>query len=285
MRLAVLDVGSNTVNMLVTDSDTAVPLRVRAWKSRISLSETLQRDGAVGVTGRRRVIAAVRKAADEARRLKVDALFPYATAVVRDAPNREQILGEVADAVGIRLGWLSGVEEARLTFLAARRWLGWRAGPLLLADIGGGSLEVAVGPDRLPDVALSLPLGARQLTRRFLGDGGRPCSPRAVRKLRQHVREQIDEVVTSTPWEPPRMGVATSKTFQQLARLTGAPALREGPFVSRELRRKASPVGAFPAGRWSRCLGSVACAGASRGGLPGRRHRSHRVAHAASPCR
>jgi exopolyphosphatase/guanosine-5'-triphosphate,3'-diphosphate pyrophosphatase len=148
MRLAVLDVGSNTVNLLVTDSDTAVPLRVRAWKSRVSLSETLERDGAVGATGRRRMIAAVRKAADEARRLKVDALFPYATAVVRDAPNREQILGEVANAAGIRLGLLTGVEEAQLTFLAARRWLGWRAGPRHSSNWPGSPAPPPSGKDR-----------------------------------------------------------------------------------------------------------------------------------------
>ena len=56
---------------------------------------------------------------------------------------------------------LTGEEEARLTFLAVRRWFGWSAGQLLVLDIGGGSLELASGIDEDPEVALSLPLGRR----------------------------------------------------------------------------------------------------------------------------
>lgn len=83
---------------------------------------------------------------------------------------------------------------------------------MLLADIGGGSLEVALGPDRLPDVALSLRLGARELTRQFLG-GGDPPPARAVSELRCYVREQIDRVADRAYGESPATAVATSKTF------------------------------------------------------------------------
>ncbi|AGL17020.1 exopolyphosphatase [Actinoplanes sp. N902-109] len=237
MRLAVLDVGANTLNLLVTSAGNAVPLPERAWKTGTRLAELSKRDGAIAPAGRQRLITAVTQAVAEARRAGVDEVFAYATAVVRDAPNRDRVLDEVADATGIRLGLLTGTEEAQLTFLAARRWLGWRAGSLLLADIGGGSLEVAVGPDRLPDVALSLPLGARALTRQYLGHHD-PPPPRAVRALRHHVREQIGQVAARAEWEAARTPVATSKTFQQLARLTGAPSLRRGPFVTRLLRRR-----------------------------------------------
>jgi len=158
--------------------------------------------------------------------------------VIRDAPDRDRVLDEVEAATGLRLGLLSGVEEAQLTFLAARRWLGWRAGPMLLVDIGGGSLEIAFGRDRLPESALSLPLGAGRLTREFLRDGD-PPSKEAVRELRRHVREQVRRIAARGSWESPRTAVATSKTFQQLARLTGAAPLRYGPFVTRRLRRQA----------------------------------------------
>jgi exopolyphosphatase/guanosine-5'-triphosphate,3'-diphosphate pyrophosphatase len=237
MRLAVLDAGGNTVNMLVVDSDRGMLPPVGGWKSRTCLSSLLEPDGTLGPVGRARLVAAVARAAVEARHAGVDELFPYATAVIRDAPNRNQVLHEVAEATGVRLGLLSGVEEAQLTFLAARRWLGWQARPMLLADIGGGSLEVALGPDRLPDVALSLRLGARELTRQFLG-GGDPPPARAVSELRCYVREQIDGVADRAYGESPATAVATSKTFQQLARLTGAPPLRRGPFVTRRLRRR-----------------------------------------------
>lgn len=237
MRLAVLDVGSNTVNLLVTDSGASAPLPARAWKTRTFLSADLKPAGAIAAPARQRLIDAVHQAVAEARAAKVEELFPYATAVIRDAPNRDQVLLEVAEATGVQLGLLDGEEEARLTFLAARRWLGWQAGSMLLADIGGGSLEVAVGSDRLPDVALSLPLGAREMTRQFLGEADPPPA-RAVRLLRRHVREQIGQVARSSSWDTARTAVATSKTFQQLARLTGAPPLSRGPFVTRRLMRR-----------------------------------------------
>ncbi len=237
MRLTVLDVGSTTVNLLVAEAGGGVPLPVRTWKARTRLADWLEPDGTVRPQGRRLVIDAVRRAAEEARPAQPDALFAYATAAIRDAPNRDRVLAEVADATGIRLGTLSGVEEAQLTFLTARRWLGWQAGPMLLLDIGGGCLEVACGRDRLPDSALSLPLGAGRLTREFLGDAD-PSPARAVRRLRRHVREQVHQIVARTSWEAPHTAVAASKTFQQLARLTGAAPLRDGPFVPRRLRRR-----------------------------------------------
>jgi exopolyphosphatase/guanosine-5'-triphosphate,3'-diphosphate pyrophosphatase len=108
---------------------------------------------------------------------------------------------------------------------------------MLLLDIGGGTLEAAFGPDRLPADALSLPLGAGRLTREFLADGDPP--PReAVHRMRRHVRKQVRRMAADIAWESARTAAATSATFQQLARLTGAPPSKLGPFVDRQVRRR-----------------------------------------------
>jgi exopolyphosphatase/guanosine-5'-triphosphate,3'-diphosphate pyrophosphatase len=237
-RLGVLDVGSNTVNLVVAEAASGLPLPVHTWERRPRLSHRLPADGTIGAEALDRMVAAVEEAVAESRRAGVNRMFAYTTAVVRDAPNRDAVLAAVEERTGVRLGTLTGIEDARLTFLAARRWLGWQAGPMLMVDIGGGCLEVAFGRDRLPESAMSLPLGAGRLTREFLADGD-PPAPRAVRRLRRHVREQFAEVAARTSWESPRTSVAASKTFQQLARLAGAPPLRLGPFVPRELRASA----------------------------------------------
>ncbi|GAA3624320.1 hypothetical protein GCM10022267_08050 [Lentzea roselyniae] len=107
-------------------------------------------------------------------------------------------------------------------------------GRLLLFDIGGGSMEIALGRDAGPDLALSLPLGAGRLTRAMLPHD--PPKRSEVKELRRYVRETLCEVVDRLRWESvPRNVVATSKTFKQLARLAGAPPQREGPFVRRTL--------------------------------------------------
>ncbi|XVU26692.1 Ppx/GppA family phosphatase [Actinoplanes sp. CA-054009] len=232
MRAAVLDVGSNTVNLLIG----APGPTSRSWKAHTSLAAGLRPDGSLGSEGRLRLITAVGEAVAEARRAGVEELLPYATAVIRDAPDRDEVLDQVAAATGIRLGTLSGVEDAETTYLAARRWENWCGGPLLLADIGGGSLELAFGHEEKPDWAVSLDLGARVLTRRFLRGGASPAT-RAARDLRRHVRTEVRRALAGTTWES-STAVAASKTFQQLARLTGAPSLRRGPYVARRLHRR-----------------------------------------------
>ena len=90
------------------------------------------------------------------------------------------------DETGVDLQVLTGDDEARLTFLAVRRWFGWSSGRLMVIDIGGGSLEMAAGIDEVPDAIASLPLGAGRLTRTMLP--GDPPKNADVKALRKHVR-------------------------------------------------------------------------------------------------
>jgi exopolyphosphatase/guanosine-5'-triphosphate,3'-diphosphate pyrophosphatase len=234
MRIGVLDVGSNTVHLLMADTGIGLPLPVHAVKTKLRLAERANAAGRLHPRAVQRLAEAVDQAVATSREWELGELFGYATAVVRDAPNCEEVLAAVQERTGVRLGLLTGVEEATLTFLAARRWMGWRSGPLLLLDIGGGSMEIAYGQDVAPTFAVSLPVGAGRLTRDMrLGDPPRPAELRALRK---HVRDELSEVATRMRWEGTRTAVATSRTFQQLARLCGAAPMREGPFVPRMLR-------------------------------------------------
>jgi exopolyphosphatase / guanosine-5'-triphosphate,3'-diphosphate pyrophosphatase len=116
----------------------------------------------------------------------------------------------------------------------ARRWYGWSSGPMLVIDIGGGSLEIASGRNLLPSFAASLPLGAGRLTREWLPDT-RP-SDHQVGALRRHVRHEIRDAVNRLRWEGSTpFAVGTSKTFRQLAVAAGAPRASVGPFVPRHL--------------------------------------------------
>jgi exopolyphosphatase/guanosine-5'-triphosphate,3'-diphosphate pyrophosphatase len=162
----------------------------------------------------------------------VEELLAFATSAVRDASNGDDVLASVRSATGVDIAVLQGAEEARLTFLAVRRWFGWSSGKVLMLDIGGGSLEIAAGIDEVPDVTISLPLGAGRLTRdRLVGD---PPSADETRQLRRHVRAEIARRAGEvTRLGPPDRAVATSKTFRQLARINGAAPSGEGPYVRR----------------------------------------------------
>ncbi|WP_411145735.1 Ppx/GppA family phosphatase [Streptomyces sp. x-80] len=238
MRLGVLDVGSNTVHLLVVDAHPgARPLPAYSHKAELRLAELLDADGAISDAGVARLETTVREAMQVAEDKGVEDVLPFATSAVREAANAEEVLRRVAQETGVELRVLSGEDEARLTFLAARRWLGWSAGRLLVLDIGGGSLEIAYGLDEEPDAAASLPLGAGRLTATALP--GDPPDADDVRALRRRVRAEIArEVSYFTRYGSPDHVVGTSKTLKQLARIAGAARSGEGLYVQRELSRK-----------------------------------------------
>ncbi|MEU4191897.1 hypothetical protein AB0E69_08375 [Kribbella sp. NPDC026611] len=132
------------------------------------VARAIQPDGSIAEDGVRRVIDAVHRAATAARDLHVDRLYACATSAIRDASNATDVALRLTNETGVQPRFLTGEDEARLTYLAVRRWYGWSAGRLLVLDIGGGSMEIALGRDAQPDFAVSLPLGAGRLTRAFL---------------------------------------------------------------------------------------------------------------------
>ncbi|GHD46918.1 hypothetical protein GCM10010335_53920 [Streptomyces galbus] len=226
------------MHLLVVDAHPgARPLPAHSHKAELRLAQLLDGDGAIGTEGIDRLIGVLHDALQAAEDKGVEELLPFATSAVREASNADDVLARVQEQTGVELQVLAGDEEARLTFLAARRWFGWSAGKLLVLDIGGGSLEIAYGIDEEPDAAVSLPLGAGRLTAGWLP--GDPPQPEAVRALRRHVRAQIARTVGEfSRFGAPDHVVATSKTFKQLARIAGAARSAEGLYVQRELKRE-----------------------------------------------
>jgi exopolyphosphatase/guanosine-5'-triphosphate,3'-diphosphate pyrophosphatase len=233
MRLGVLDVGSNTVHLLVVDAyHGAHPWPAYSEKAELRLTERIGPDGKLSRAGADALVEAVGRARDAAAKHETEDLLAFATSAVRDATNSAAVLRRVREETGVELEALSGDAEAILTFLAVRRWFGWSAGRLLVLDIGGGSLEIASGIDEEPDVALSLPLGAGRLTRDWLRGDPPPASQ--VDKLYLHADGVLDKAAgkLADHWDRP---VATSKTFRTLARLAGAAPSSAGPLVPRRL--------------------------------------------------
>ncbi len=236
MRLGVLDVGSNTVHLLVVDAHRgAAPLPASSHKVELRLAEHLNEDGTIDDKGANGLVSFVTEAVELAEDKGCESVLSFATSALREAPNGERVLDRVKEETGIELDVLSGEDEARLTFLAVRRWFGWSSGRLAVFDIGGGSLEMAVGSDEQATVALSVPLGAGRLTREALT--GDPPNKDDVKKLRKRIRQEAAAVAgTFLRAGRPQRSVATSKTFRSLARICGAAPSDDGPYVPRSLR-------------------------------------------------
>jgi exopolyphosphatase/guanosine-5'-triphosphate,3'-diphosphate pyrophosphatase len=237
MRLGVLDVGSNTVHLLVVDAHQgARPLSASSHKEELHLVDLIDESNHIVPEGRERLEAFVVESLRIAEDKGVQELIAFATSAIREAANGEEVLSGIRERTGVELKVLPGQAEAQLTFLAVRRWFGWSAGRLLVLDIGGGSLEMASGFDEMPEVARSLPFGAARLTKEWFAED--PPDEASVRALRRHVRAEIGKVVGDlVRFGRPDRVVASSKTFKQLARMAGAAPSAEGPYVPRRLFR------------------------------------------------
>ncbi|KAA6433699.1 Ppx/GppA family phosphatase [Agrococcus sediminis] len=220
-RLGVLDIGSNTVHLLIVDVRLGGrPVPQRSHKLTLRLMRYLDEDGAISDEGVDALVAAIGECAEIARSEHLDDFVVMATSALREAANGEEVVARIEREADVSLDILSGADEARLTFLAVRRWFGWSAGRILLLDIGGGSLEVAVGDDEEPAIALSVPLGAGRSTVGFFH-----ADPPAIadqRALRLYAKAVLDDAVAQVrPYGKPDHVIGSSKTIRSLARLAG----------------------------------------------------------------
>jgi exopolyphosphatase/guanosine-5'-triphosphate,3'-diphosphate pyrophosphatase len=240
MRLGVLDVGSNTVHLQIVDtSPGARPNPTFNYKEELKLTQYISEDNLVSDEGIEKLRSSIKRAIEQSASVQTQELLPFATSALREASNGEEIINSINKDFKIDLQVLSGEEEAKLTFLAARRWFGWSSGRLLVIDIGGGSLEMAVGVDESPEIATSLPLGAARLTKDFLR--GDPYTDKSIRALRDHIENKLEQILPSlVKHQDTDRAIATSKTLRTLARLSGDWFDGSGKNISVEAIRKIS---------------------------------------------
>jgi exopolyphosphatase/guanosine-5'-triphosphate,3'-diphosphate pyrophosphatase len=218
MRLGVLDVGSNTVHLQIMDAHHgSAPVPYQSFKEEIRLAEFLTDSGDLSSDGITTLLGTLNRLKNQARDIKIDETLAFATSAIREANNSEKVLEAVLGETGIDLQVLSGEDEARFTFLAVRRWVGWSAGDVLLLDIGGGSLEIARGDQENPSYSNSVMLGASRMTRQFLS--GDPFSEKSLKKLEKHIEETLSTLKSDVGDTSKCTVIGTSKTFRTLRRI------------------------------------------------------------------
>jgi exopolyphosphatase/guanosine-5'-triphosphate,3'-diphosphate pyrophosphatase len=205
---------------IVDTSPGARPNPTFNYKEELKLTQYISEDNLVSDEGIEKLRSSIKRAIEQSASVQTQELLPFATSALREASNGEEIINSINKDFKIDLQVLSGEEEAKLTFLAARRWFGWSSGRLLVIDIGGGSLEMAVGVDESPEIATSLPLGAARLTKDFLR--GDPYTDKSIRALRDHIENKLEQILPSlVKHQDTDRAIATSKTLRTLARLSG----------------------------------------------------------------
>ena len=217
--LAAIDLGTNTVRILVAEAHPSVGL-VPAWTDQTvtRLGEGLAASGTLAPAAAERTLAVVRRYRDRARALGVEEVLLVGTAAVRLARDGPEFLARLGAEPGIRARVVTGEEEAGLTLLGATWGLGPTAGTVALLDIGGGSTEVLLAEGSRVLVAVSLTLGVVQLVERFFGSD--PAGPAELARCRDHVDRRLrDEAWPRLrPYRPATL-IASAGTPTTLAAL------------------------------------------------------------------
>lgn len=222
-RLAAIDVGTNSIHMIVVESDGAGGYSVLAReREMVRLGESALGDGALSPAAMRRGLETLLKMTTLARLKGADKLVAVATSAVREASNGDEFLHQVRALTGLAVRKLSGREEGALIFRAVRHAVDLGKGWSILADVGGGSTEWCVArAGRLRSVR-SLLLGSLRCARRLEGNPPRAAS---LERLRRELRAALQPLRV-----PPAvdMLVATSGTAICCADLADFFAGREG---------------------------------------------------------
>lgn len=268
MRLAVVDLGSNSFHLAVVDVDgmgTFVP--VTRHKEMLGLGAVVARRGHIPPPEAHRAAQTFRRLLTLAQVAGADTVVACATAAIRQAANGPELVAamETESGVGIRI--LSGEDEGRLMFTAVLASVQVDDGPVVCLDVGGGSLEVVVGGHRGPAYLASAELGAARLSAELVHhDPPGDCEMAAVR---QRIADSLDPIVAACKHLRPAMAVGTGGVVRDLARLVasrrgGSGSINQLRISIDELRRVEIELGSMRT--------------AERAGLPGIERARARVA-------
>jgi exopolyphosphatase/guanosine-5'-triphosphate,3'-diphosphate pyrophosphatase len=240
MRLAAIDIGTNSVHMIV--------VRVRPDRSFevIDREKEMVRLGAGGLDGRKLTdgaMSAALLALTKFRRIaeshQVDEILAAATSATREAENGPEFLNRMTEETGIRARVISGTEEARLIHLAAVYGVDVTHGKAVVIDIGGGSVEITLG-DRRPTMGRSFKVGVIRLTERFVKSD--PLASRDERRLSRYIIGEIDRYVTQVKTAGFDRVIGTSGTILSLGTMAAQAQTGEAPHELRNLRVSARQV-------------------------------------------
>ena len=235
MRIAAIDIGTNSVHMLVVRVREDLSFEV------IDREKAMVRLGAGGLDGKAltpEAMASALQALSKFKRLaesrQVDVVLAAATSATREARNGGEFLARIQHETGIRVRVITGAEEARLIHQAAVYGVDLAGGRAVVIDIGGGSVEITLGTTSDVQLARSFKVGVIRLTERFVRTD--PLSPRDERRLVKHLLAEVSrhcDQITAAGFD---RVIGTSGTILSLGNVAATEALGTPPRELRNLR-------------------------------------------------
>ncbi|HEX8495256.1 MAG TPA: Ppx/GppA phosphatase family protein [Pyrinomonadaceae bacterium] len=226
MKLAAIDIGSNSIKLVVVDAAASDSFAVLAReKEAVRLGHDTLREEHLSPTAIERAAACIKRFRSIAEARGAERVIAIATASVREANNAAEFIDEVERLTGIRVEVLSGVEEARLIGLGASQGCAPRGVSLINVDIGGGSTEISLVRGGVPAELYSVKLGAVGLTERLIAND--PPKPKEIRALREEIRAALERPARELQGISWRQATGTSGTIIAIGEALRKRALRE----------------------------------------------------------
>ena len=214
IRIAAIDIGSNSIRQIIADVSPTGTIRVvDEMKAAPRLGAGIHETGELSREAGDAAIEALGRMEALARQLGARRTRAVATSAVRDAGNSEDWLARVRLETGLDVEVLDGDDEARLSFRSAQAHFDLGIGRAAVIDVGGGSLELVLSADGLIERLISLPFGAIRLTEKYFAKG---ITPRSMRKLRRRVRKSLKDEVPARDWRGSQV-IGSGGTFTNLA--------------------------------------------------------------------
>jgi exopolyphosphatase/guanosine-5'-triphosphate,3'-diphosphate pyrophosphatase len=234
VRVAALDLGSNSFHLLVADAhpDGHIDPLVQE-KEMLRLGDVVSRHRAIPPTAADQAVATVRRFRMLAEAAGANEILAKATAAIRRAANGGEVVDRIRAETGVHVEVIGGLEEARLIFGAVRASVVLDPAPALCFDLGGGSLEVMVGDASALMWATSVPLGVARLSAEFVHSD--PISKRDRRALRDAIEETFAPVVAEVSTFEPKLAVGSSGTLESLAEMVAARRAEDTPATLNQL--------------------------------------------------
>ena len=213
MNVAAIDIGTNSVRLLITDARGA-ELDRRMQITR--LGQDVDRTGALHPDAIARTVAVLDEYGAAIRQHAVGRIRAAATSAARDASNSAEFFDAAERAIGVRPELLSGEEEAQLSFRGATTGVDAAQAPFLVVDIGGGSTEFVLGTDK-PEALISVPMGCVRMTERHLKSD--PPTREQLEQCMADVRGMLAQVRRAVPVERAHRMIGLAGTITTLASL------------------------------------------------------------------
>ncbi|WP_019498724.1 Ppx/GppA phosphatase family protein [Pseudanabaena sp. PCC 6802] len=218
--LAAIDIGTNSIHMVVVQVNTNLPSMtiIATEKATTRLGERCAKTGSLTDEAMHRSLVALARCQEICRSMEVEEIIAVATSAVRESPNGEDFIASIERELGLRVDLISGQEEARRIYLGVLSALELNNQPHVIIDIGGGSTELILGDGRDPDFLSSTKVGAVRLSDLFISTD--PISNPEFERLQIYVRGMLerptDDLRVLLDGSPART-IGTSGTIETIA--------------------------------------------------------------------